>query len=393
MKNKILIIFAFIVIISCPTTVHAKSKPISVSTQDELFTAIGHQILNHKTQEFYYIASDELSQQITVNQDFEQPFCDHYNPKDPLASGCYTHFAISDFRISWFTSRSRTLNIKLSYYVPADTMKEYYTEMSNLAKELRKENDFESIKAVHNYIIGRVEYDHNSLGTNYTDIEGFRENRMVCQGYSMATYVILSYMGIPVRIVTGTGGSGNKAEPHAWNIVQVDGKWYNYDATWDDEGGSKISYDYFLKGSNDFPYHNPSGIYASGDFTNMISNTSYFSPTDFRYNLLMILPKLIYPAIAVLVIFCFIKIKRRSATNKSYNAPSVGVVLNDDFPKMDFDKPTTPNPTPSIFDDYNDQNNSNNNYSYNNYNSYNDYKEEKTTTSNKTSSLSLRMDS
>ncbi len=315
--NIRLFMIILILILAAPVTSNAKVKKISVSTQDEFFTALGHQVLEHRAQQFYYISSDDLKKQITVNRDFQQPFYDHYNPKDPLASGCYTHLAINDFRMSWYNVTSRTLNVTMKYFVPNETMDEYYKEMSDLAKELRKDNDYESVKAVHDYIIKRVEYDYNSKGTNYTDIEGFRENRMVCQGYSMAAYVLLCDMGIPVRIVTGTAGADGKSEAHAWNVVQVDGKWYNLDVTWDDAGGDKVVYDYFLKGRNDFPYHLPGGMYADAAFNSMISEESYLTPMELRNNIFSSIPSLVFPVISVLVIYCFIKIKRRENTYDS----------------------------------------------------------------------------
>ena len=300
--NIRLFMIILILILAASVTSNAKVKKISVSTQDEFFTALGHQVLEHRAQQFYYISSDDLKKQITVNRDFQQPFYDHYNPKDPLASGCYTHLAINDFRMSWYNVTSRTLNVTMKYFVPNETMDEYYKEMSDLAKELRKDNDYESVKAVHDYIIKRVEYDYNSKGTNYTDIEGFRENRMVCQGYSMAAYVLLCDMGIPVRIVTGTAGADGKSEAHAWNVVKVDGKWYNLDVTWDDAGGDKVVYDYFLKGRNDFPYHLPGGMYADAAFNSMISEESYLTPMELRNNIFSSIPSLVFPVISVLVI-------------------------------------------------------------------------------------------
>ena len=43
-------------------------------------------------------------------------------------------------------------------------------------------------------------------------------------------------------------GKGNAAwDSHAWNLVQLDGKWYHVDVTWDEAGGHL----YFLK-SDDF---------------------------------------------------------------------------------------------------------------------------------------------
>lgn len=333
MKFRLYLIIA-VLILTYPSTAFAKTKKISVSTQDELFTAISQQILNHKSQEFYYISTDELKQQITVNKDFQEPFSNHYNPKAPLMSGCYTHFAISDYNISWFIGQDRTLSVLMHYYVPGDTSDDYYNEMRTLAEELKGDDDYESVKAVHDYIIKRVEYDQNSIGTNYTDIEGFRENRMVCQGYSMASYVLLSYMGIPVRIVTGTAGSNGRSEPHAWNIVQVDGKWYNYDATWDDAGGDKVIYDYFLKGKNDFPYHLAEGIYANSDFTNVISEQSYFTTFQFRDNIITALSSLIFPVLAVLVIYCYFRLKKKSSMVPDY--PTIGRVIEDDFESYKF---------------------------------------------------------
>lgn len=327
--NTLKRIIFIISIVTCliPVCVNADSTENSVSTADEFFTALSHQILEHKSQQLYYLSSEELKQQITVSQNIEEPFLYHYNPKEPLASGCYTYLTIHDFHMSWFLSRSRTLNVQMNFFVPKDTMQEYFKEMQQLANELRGENDYESVKAVHDYIIRRVEYDYNNVSTNYTDIEGFRENRMVCQGYSMASYVLLSYMGIPTRIVIGKAGDDNKRENHAWNVVQIDGKWYNYDATWDDLGGNDVGYNYFLKGRNDFPNHYPEGLYNSSEFLNSISEESYNTPTTLTNNLLHIL--LIVSFIIILVIV--ISIVMKSRVSVSYGSSVVGTVIEDDF--------------------------------------------------------------
>ena len=42
---------------------------------------------------------------------------------------------------------------------------------------------------------------------------------------------------------------------HAWNIVNLDGVWYNVDLTWDDGEGDNVLYTYFLKSNADFPDH------------------------------------------------------------------------------------------------------------------------------------------
>lgn len=59
----------------------------------------------------------------------------------------------------------------------------------------------------------------------------------VCGGYAEAFALLMEHAGIPVRIVTGIAQlPGGKAEPHAWNLVQLSGSWYHLDCTWDDAG-------------------------------------------------------------------------------------------------------------------------------------------------------------
>lgn len=45
--------------------------------------------------------------------------------------------------------------------------------------------------------------------------------------------------GLECEIVTGKVKSG---EGHAWNIVRVDGAWYQWDACWNDEGYDREEY-------------------------------------------------------------------------------------------------------------------------------------------------------
>jgi transglutaminase/protease-like cytokinesis protein 3 len=63
---------------------------------------------------------------------------------------------------------------------------------------------------------------------------------------------------IPCVLISGTAqNSEGTTENHEWNYVQLDGKWYAIDVTWDDpiiQGGgyltNSLKYKYFLKGLN-----------------------------------------------------------------------------------------------------------------------------------------------
>ena len=72
----------------------------------------------------------------------------------------------------------------------------------------------------------------------------------VCQGYALTVYRLAMEMGVSARLIPGTASGEN----HGWNIIELDGRYYNLDATWDGmyrEGGRN----WFLKGSGNFEGH------------------------------------------------------------------------------------------------------------------------------------------
>ena len=108
--------------------------------------------------------------------------------------------------------------------------------------------------------------------TNIYDIYGaLVKKESVCEGYAKSFKYLMDSVEIPCVIVAGEGtNSEGSTENHAWNYVELDGKWYAIDCTWDDPiiiGGGKLSnsakYKYFLKGESEFNQsHFPSGQFT-----------------------------------------------------------------------------------------------------------------------------------
>ena len=145
-------------------------------------------------------------------------------------------------------------------------------EVKNYIFSQRRENDYENIKMLHDYLVDNIEYDTTISRNNIYDVYGALVNRVsVCEGYARSFKYILDEMGIPCVLVIGTGtNSQGETERHAWNYVELEGSWYAVDCTWDDPiiiggGGQTLEsrYKYFLKGANEF---NADHI-ASGYFT------------------------------------------------------------------------------------------------------------------------------
>ena len=114
-------------------------------------------------------------------------------------------------------------------------------------------NNVDKEKYVHDYLMDHAEYD-TEADMHQSAYSALVLGRSVCAGYSRAFQHILLEIGIPCYYVTGTAAGGN----HAWNIVSVNGGYYNVDASWDDAagtaGGSR-SYVYFNVPDADFTDH------------------------------------------------------------------------------------------------------------------------------------------
>ena len=128
------------------------------------------------------------------------------------------------------------------------------TQLDPILNELQIENesDYMKIKKIYQYVGTNFNYD--TTLTKFTDYDGLTGGTMVCQGYALLTYKLLWRSGVPARIVVGTSSN----QPHGWNIVKLDGAWYNLDTTWDaaDNGSQSAMYwNYFLKSDKDFVGH------------------------------------------------------------------------------------------------------------------------------------------
>ena len=117
-------------------------------------------------------------------------------------------------------------------------------------------SEFQKVKAIHDYICKNAEYDWgNYVGGTIPDtsynVTGFLEyGVIVCDGYAKTFKLLCNSAGIECERVTGWGAGGR----HAWNQVQIDGKWYNVDVCWDDEDDIMypIEYVYFLLSDEQF---------------------------------------------------------------------------------------------------------------------------------------------
>lgn len=103
--------------------------------------------------------------------------------------------------------------------------------------------EYDIVKYFHDYLASNVVYDKEA--PNCHDIYGvFVDKRAICGGYSKAFSYLCDKVGIETATVTGDADG----EAHMWNMVKIDGQWYNIDITYavtESELGSYVRYDYF----------------------------------------------------------------------------------------------------------------------------------------------------
>ena len=124
------------------------------------------------------------------------------------------------------------------------------------------DNDLEKTQKIHDFIVTKNQYNRGDGNDRSGGFSIYHPSSIiygeggVCNAYATLFDKLATKAGLDVRYATGH--SKKTCEPHIWNMVRVNGVWYNIDTTWDDptinfnEGyveniGGFVIYDYFLK--------------------------------------------------------------------------------------------------------------------------------------------------
>ena len=86
-------------------------------------------------------------------------------------------------------------------------------------------SDFDKVMTVHDYMTLNYEYDQSLKNHSITIMT---TKTGVCESYARAFYHVMRELGINCGYVI------SMPMKHAWNVIELDGKWYHIDLTWDD---------------------------------------------------------------------------------------------------------------------------------------------------------------
>lgn len=92
-------------------------------------------------------------------------------------------------------------------------------------------DDYSKVKKAYDLIIQNTSYDAEAKESQNI-VSVFVYGTSVCQGYAEAFQYLCKHAGIDNILVTGTAQSKESKQPHAWNLVKMDGNYYQFDITW-----------------------------------------------------------------------------------------------------------------------------------------------------------------
>ena len=169
--------------------------------------------------------------------------------------------------VSWNTVANDGQNIRIIYtlmdypgtkvanaYLRGDTTwlnaeeKRLYDEAVKIVNEAKKQGNmfsqevyiYERIMDNSIYLTGDMSHQPHFVTAYGVLVEG----KANCQGYTDAFYMLGRMMGWNVGRMSGTAGGGG----HAWNWIEINGKKYFVDATWDDKSikNGNVTYNGFI---------------------------------------------------------------------------------------------------------------------------------------------------
>lgn len=148
------------------------------------------------------------------------------------------YFWVTNGLYGWSALGTTVVSFKPNYCISnvANAKSAYNSKVDELTSGLSGKSDYEKAKIIHDRLIDTVTYTPTE--NDQTSYGALVEGKAVCNGYAKAYQHLLLKVGIPAWYVSGSSinPNTNTPEPHAWNLVKLDGKWYYTDVTWDDQG-------------------------------------------------------------------------------------------------------------------------------------------------------------
>lgn len=231
------------------------------SSSDQVHAAIKAAMLQHADQTDFLVFSTGEAWNMDQCIQFIKDACSHTGRQregDTLFYG-YSHCGYSWYPDEYDESTGlyrHNLCFTFWYRTTLDQELTTAAKVESIVSELNLsgKSDYEKAYAINQWLYMNVDYDYDRLEDDtytlkYTDYAALLDEVAVCQGFALSFYRLALEAGLDARYIRSSQMS------HAWNIVRLNGVYYELDATWDSnwrEGGTPLSQlpHFFARGSS-----------------------------------------------------------------------------------------------------------------------------------------------
>lgn len=217
-----------------------------------------------------YQRSGDLSQYRITTRELKQIYNDLHNngllPWYAATSYTYTYDQGTDY-VNDFTPGDVDANVDMAAYEE---------QVAQILDQCVFEgmDQWQIALSIHDYLIAHAAYDETLAKNSSYDL--LVVGSAVCAGYARAYQDLMLRAGVDCRYVV------SEAMEHAWNLVNIDGKWYHVDLTWDDPSpniAGFVDHKYFLLtdeeiSAGDEPHY--------GWYTDLVCDDTRFSHSFWR---------------------------------------------------------------------------------------------------------------
>lgn len=102
-------------------------------------------------------------------------------------------------------------------------------------------------QGVHDYLCQHITYAEDDV-QSHSVVGPILRGRGVCDGISKTAKMLFQVLGVEAHVIDGMAKNmaSFSYEPHAWNLIRINQRWYHLDITFDNTiSGNSIRYDYF----------------------------------------------------------------------------------------------------------------------------------------------------
>lgn len=150
-------------------------------------------------------------------------------------------FALSeDMTYTYNQTTSAVTTIQIPYLDKNSFRVKYQwldTQSDNIISMMdEKWTDIQKLLWINDYICDNFRYDIGGMYSTAYDM--LRHKQGICKGYVTLCNLLAKKCGIQISYCYSTDLA------HIWNLVKIDGEWYNLDVTWNDNYSSR--YEFFL---------------------------------------------------------------------------------------------------------------------------------------------------